>query len=116
MTVSPSTLTAKMTIRTISGARIRRRIRKTVADAFAADAAATRTDALLARRSSWSVLNRRVQKASSGLPTTVSDQPRWNDTVSMTSRTTETMLASSAPPDSDTTLAVQAAVIPAVET
>ena len=50
------------------------------------------------------------------LPTSASDHPRWNDTVSTTSSTTETTLASSAPPDSDTTLAVHAAVRPAEET
>ena len=38
---SPSVLTAKMTIRTISGARMRRRTRKIVAEAWVADAIGT---------------------------------------------------------------------------
>ena len=105
-----------MTISTISGARIRRRIRKIVAEACAADVAATRNVARRPagrrRRSSKMFF----QKASSGLPTTASDHPRWKETVSTTSRTTETMLASSAPPDRDTTLAVQDSLMPAVET
>src|SRR4051794_10629096 len=50
MTASPRTLTAKIVISTISGARIRRRTRKTVSDACAADAAAARVDARRARR------------------------------------------------------------------
>ena len=41
---------------------------------------------------------------------------RWNETVSTTSSTTETRLASSAPPDSDTTLAIACAVTPSAET
>ena len=42
-------------------------------------------------------------------------QRRWKDTVSMTRSTTETMLASSAPPESETTLDVASAVSPAAD-
>ena len=48
--------------------------------------------------------NRLCQKTSSGFPTAI--YLRWNDTVSTTSSTTETTLANSAPPDSETTLAI----------
>ena len=43
-------------------------------------------------------------------------QRRWNDTVSTTSSTTDTMFAISAPPDRETTLAVASRVRPSVET
>ena len=115
MTVRPNTLTAKMTIRTISGVRMRRRIRKTVAEACEADAAATRSTARRSCRSS-SPSSICFQKVSRGLPMTASDHPRWKETVSTTSSTTETMLASSAPPDRETTLAVHASFMPAVDT
>ena len=82
---------------------------------FAADAAAASSRARRIRRSSSS-RTRRDQNASRGLPTTASVQPRWNDTVSTTRSTTETTWASSAPPDSETTLAVQESVSPAEET
>ena len=116
ISVSPSVLTAKMTIRTISGARMRRRTRKIVAEAWVADAIGTRRRrhrplrALLVWPS-----NSRVQKTSSGLPMR-RPQRRWNDTVSTTSSTTDTMLATSAPPDSDTTLAVASRVSPSTAT
>ena len=80
-----------------------------------ADPAATRTLSPRGRCSS-SRRSSRTRKSSSGLATTRLRQPRWKDTVSTTSRVTDTMLASSAPPDSETTLAVHAAVSPAVET
>jgi hypothetical protein len=41
--------------------------------------------------------------------------PRWKVTVSITSRTTETRLASSAPPERETMLAVCTAVMPCAE-
>ena len=113
MRVRPSTLTAKMTMRTISGVRIRRSTRKIDAEAWAAEEAARRMVARCGRGSS-SRRSIRIQKSSSGFAMT--PHPRWKDTVSTTSSTTETMLASSAPAERETTLAVQAAVIPAVET
>ena len=108
--------TAKITIRTMSGARIRRMTRKIVADAWVADAVGTRQRRV--RRSDCSSpVNSRYQNTSSGLPTAfLPVQRRWNDTVSTTSSTTDTMLASSAPPESDTTLAVASRVSPSVET
>ena len=106
-----------MTISTISGARIRRRIRKIVAEACAAEWAATRNGGPADRGGRRRPVPKMFfQKTSSGLLMAASDQPRWNETVSTTSSTTETMLASSAPPDSETTLAVQASFMPAVET
>jgi hypothetical protein len=105
-----------MTINRMSGARIRRRIRKIVVDAWAADAAATRSETRRARGPPSSRANTRVPTVRGEVSTTASCHPRWNDTVSTTSSTTETTLASSAPPERETTLAVQASFRPAEET
>src|SRR3712207_581956 len=75
MRVRPSTLTPKMAMSTISGARIRRRIRKIVSEARLADAAAARSRARRARRSSSSRRRWRAQNVSSGLPTASSGSP-----------------------------------------
>ena len=49
---------------------------------------------------------RLLQEASSGFDMPARDQRRWNETVSITSSTTETTLANSAPPDSETIAAI----------
>src|SRR5688572_5885764 len=69
MIVRPRTLTAKMTISTINGIRMRRSTRKIDADARAAEAAAARTGSRRRGRRSSSRLNRSTRIWSSGLAT-----------------------------------------------
>ncbi len=97
---------------TTSGQRIRRSTRKN------ASVVGTSVGASTATRRSFeysAVGRRRTMSMSSGL-TMGAPQCRRNDTVSMTSSTTETRLASRAPPDSDTTPAMSCGVIPTSET
>ena len=63
-------------------------------------------------RSGSGAPNRRDQNKSSGLPTVAAAQRRRKETVSITSRTTETTLANRAPPDNETTLAINSGVNP----
>ena len=120
ISVRPSTLIAKMTIRMISGARIRRMMTKIVAEAWSPEPSRARQ--LMCGRRGPRPRRRRTTAARrpaagySWYRLSGSNSLRWNDTVSVTSRTTETRLASSAPPDSDTTLAIACPVTPSVET
>ena len=82
--VSPSVLTAKITMSTMIGTRIRRSTRKIPVE------------------------GRRTSTGDESL----TGQRRWKETVSTTSSTTETMFANNAPPDSETTAAVVCASSP----
>ena len=147
----PTTVTEKMTIRVISGARIRRITMKMVAVACSSSSTWMRRRSRGGRSSSSSSPKICFQKicrtlviplalpghlASSVAPKLapncsvlmirsaslahIASSPRryrrWNETVSTTSRITETRFASRAPPDSDTTLAIDSAVTPWLDT
>ena len=99
-------LTEKMTMRVIRGARMRRITMKIVEDAWLDDWMWARDGTRLADLR----LPNRVQKTAAGYSLLPQCYPRWKVTVSVTSRTTETRLASRAPPDSETILAVWTAV------
>ena len=101
MRLSPSTLTAKIRISVISGTRIRRSTRKIGAEAWTPDPARAAS---------------RPRPVPGALVTAVRRYERRNELVSTTSSTSETMLAISAPPDSETMLAVAPAVRPSLAT